>query len=326
MDRYARQHILPMVGGSGQERLRNSSALVVGAGALGCPVLQYLAGAGVGHITIVDPDTISLDNLHRQPLYDELNVGKYKALVAAERIAATNSDIAIVPHIKALNPANAINWAAGADIVLDCADSFAVTYTLSDVCFHQRKAYIYASVLGLTGYVGGFCHSAPSVRAIFPELPQQFASCASAGVLGPVAATLGSIQAQMALAYLLELNPSPLGQMVVVDFATYGFRSFRFDDAPEPPGQVFSFIAPSELQPDDLIIDLRSEGDLEGYSLPNARYCRTPSDIVCLLGNPLRDQRLVLCCKQGVRAWRAALLAQSRWRGPIVLMALNHHV
>lgn len=322
MNRYTRQYSLPMVGEVGQRRLLQSHVLVVGAGALGCPVLQYCVGAGVGHITLVDPDVVTIDNLHRQPLYDEKCVGQPKALIAASRLTSLNSDVRIMPHIQAFDPCRAVDWVTEADVVLDCADSFAVTYSASDECWRQKKAYISASVLGVNGYVGGFCHGAPSVRAIFPQPPRDKRTCESAGVMGPVAATVGCIQAQMALSYLLGTTPSPLGQMVVIDFANYGFRHFRFDGAHEPEGKLFHFIARSQLVSDDLIIDLRTEKEVSESPLPEAQPF-TLQDLIPLLPTLEPSQRLVLCCRRGMRAWHAALDLAALWAGPIALLALN---
>ncbi|MEO0914188.1 MAG: ThiF family adenylyltransferase, partial [Pseudomonadota bacterium] len=129
-----------------------------------------------------------------------------KARAAADALTALNSGCRMVPVLARLGPGNAEALVSGVDIVLDCADSFAASYILSDLCFLQGTPLISASALGLEGYVGGFCAGAPSLRAVFPELPERVASCATAGVLGPVVGTLGALQAQMALSHLLGLS------------------------------------------------------------------------------------------------------------------------
>ena len=163
MSRYARQMILPEVGSAGQTRLSAARVLVVGAGGLASPVLPLLAGAGVGHITILDRDQIALSNLHRQTLFAESDCGRAKAKVAAERCRALNGDITVVAENKALTSENVLNFVRSSDIVLDCADSYAASYILSDTCLLQGKPLISASVMGLTGYLGGFCAGAPSL-------------------------------------------------------------------------------------------------------------------------------------------------------------------
>ncbi|MEM9580813.1 MAG: ThiF family adenylyltransferase, partial [Pseudomonadota bacterium] len=134
MSRYARQVLLPEVGQSGQDRLAKAKVLVIGAGGLAAPALPLLAGAGVGRLTIVDGDDVALSNLHRQTLFTEADCGSSKAQVAASRCAAINSDIRVNALPKSLTPATAPDLVAGSDLVMDCADSHAVSYLLSDIC------------------------------------------------------------------------------------------------------------------------------------------------------------------------------------------------
>src|SRR5690606_19678617 len=139
MNRYARQMVLPEIGTCGQERLQEAHVLVVGAGALGVPVMQYLTGAGVGRITVVDRDVIEVSNLHRQPLYRESQTGQHKAVAAQQAMQQLNSDVEISPVLEWLTPANAADLVEKADLVMDCADNHAVSYTLSDVCLAAHK-------------------------------------------------------------------------------------------------------------------------------------------------------------------------------------------
>lgn len=316
MSRYARQTILPEVGAAGQACLSSARVLVVGAGGLAAPVLPLLTGAGVGHLTIVDGDTVVLSNLHRQTLFSEADCGRAKAEVAANRCRALNSDICVDALTQTLTADNAPELVARADLVLDCADSYAASYTLSDICLDTNTPLISASVLGLLGYVGGFCGSAPSLRAVFPDAPDSGASCATAGVLGPAVGVIGAMQAQMALNLILGLDPSPLGQMVQYDARTCRSTGFRFDTAPEPDG-YFRFVAPAQLTSDDLIVELRSAEEAPEPIHPAAR--RTTPD--ALKSEPNKGKRLALCCATGLRAWRAAEQIQPNWSGEIVLVA-----
>lgn len=322
MNRYARQQILPQVGAEGQRKLRDAHAVIVGAGALGCPVMQYFAGAGVGRLTLVDHDIVDRSNLHRQPLYGEATLGRPKALAARAALQDLNPEVEVVARVERLDPANASSLAAAADVVLDCADSFAVTYILSDACHAARKPLIMAAVLGLSGYAGGFCRSAPSVRAVFPDLPARFDTCASAGVLGPVAGLLGCVQAQMALAVLLGLTPSPLGQMTMMDLQTYRFRSFRFDTAEEPREAHAPFIARADLAPNDFVVDLRGLEEAPVAVHPDAVRATVETFRNRVL-TPQHDRRTVLCCRSGLRAWHAATALRHYWQGPMALMAIG---
>ncbi|MEM7407541.1 MAG: HesA/MoeB/ThiF family protein [Pseudomonadota bacterium] len=319
-DRYPRQEILAEVGESGQRTLQASRVLVIGAGGLGCPALQYLAGAGVGSLDIVDADQVEITNLHRQPLYGENTLGQPKADAAAAYVRNLNPEVRATPHRALLTPDNAGALLEAADVALDCADSFAATYVLSDACAQSAKPLISASALGLQGYAGGFCGGAPSVRAVFPDLPNNLATCASAGVLGPVVGLLGSLQAQMTLQVLLRTEPSPLGQMVTFDSTRFRFSTFRFDGAPEPTGNAFSFIAVSAIRTDDFVVELR--GEEEAPTPVTASAVRaTVSDFETADVVPAAGRRAVLCCRSGLRAWRAAAALQRYADNPIALVA-----
>ena len=256
-DRYARQMVLPEVGPAGQARLAAARVLVVGAGGLGSPVLATLAGAGVGHLTILDHDRVEESNLHRQPLYRMADLGRLKAEAARDALLAANPSIEVDARPVRLGVGNAPGLVADADLVLDCADSLAATYVLSDACHAQRKPLVSASVLGLSGYVGAFCGGVPSYRAVFPDMPATVGSCAANGVLGSAVAVLGGLQAHMALQILLGMEPSPLGRLVTVDLRSLAFGGFAFHDAVEPEGPAIPFVARDALAPDDLVVELR---------------------------------------------------------------------
>lgn len=318
--RYARQSVLPEVGTAGQARLAAARVLVIGAGGLGCPVLQYLAGAGVGRLTIVDPDVVDVTNLHRQPLYRMTDLGRPKAAAARDAVLAFNPEIAVAAIPAAFDPVNAGDLVADADVVVDAADSFAATYVASDACRDAVRPLVSASVLGLGGYAGAFCGGAPSYRAVFPEPPGQAASCATAGVLGPAVGLVGALQAQLTLALLLGLAPSPLGRLISVDVRALTFGGFGFAGAAEPAGPSLPFLAPSAIVDGDVVIDLR--GADEAPPFPGA--IRAPVDRMATLDLPgAPDARVVLCCRSGLRAWRAASTLAGRGRRNLALVALG---
>lgn len=317
MSRYARQEMLPEVGAEGQARLAAARVLVVGAGGLAAAALPLLAAAGIGEITVVDGDRVEQSNLHRQTLFAEADIGRPKAEAAAERCRALNRTVTILGLEQQLTPENADILVGPSDIVLDCADSYAVSYTLSDVCLACRVPLISASVLAVSGYVGGFCGGAPSLRAVFPDAPENAANCATAGVMGPVVALLGAAQAQMALAAILDLRPSPLGQVMRVDMGSYRMSGFRFDRAAEPEAH-FPFVARSDLSETDEIIELRSVDEAARPIHPSARRILPDALKETLLPG---DHRLALACASGLRAWAAAEAIQDTWTGEIVLVA-----
>jgi molybdopterin/thiamine biosynthesis adenylyltransferase/rhodanese-related sulfurtransferase len=321
-DRYSRQTILPEVGAAGQARLRDASVLVVGAGGLGCPVLQYLCAAGVGRLVIVDHDRVEESNLHRQPLYRMSDVGSLKAQAARAALLEANPETRIEAVGERLTPANAAQRVAGVDVVVDAADSFAVTYVLSDECQRVTRPLISASALGLTGYVGAFCGAAPSYRAVFPEMPRQAGSCAQSGVLGTAVGVMGTLQAHMVLALLLGLQPPVLGQLVTVDFRTLRFGGFSFAAAQEPAGTAIPFIASTDVSNADIVIDLRSL--VEAPVSPFASALRISVDKVeSAEARFPPEPRIVLCCRTGVRAWRAARALQSQGHPNVALIAFG---
>lgn len=322
MNRYARQEILPEIGKTGQELLAKAHVLVIGAGGLACPALQYLVGAGIGKITIVDPDLVSISNLHRQTLYRENQVGQPKAQCAAQTLGSLNSDSILTAQITALTPDNVDELVQQTDLILDCADSFAVSYILSDACLAQNKPLISASALEFSGYVGGFCHTAPSLRAVFPQLPSRAATCATAGVLGSIVGIIGAMQAQMAIAHIVKLSPAPLGQLVSFDMKNFRFGGFRFDQAPEPDGKILKFISPAAISADDFVVDLRRLDEAPQPIIPNA-HRHDIEQFKHLSPKPKPNQRAVLCCRSGLRAWQAALHLQTYWQGEISLIAAH---
>lgn len=320
MSRYDRQIAVPQLGAGGQQLLAAAHVLVVGAGGLAAPVLQYLVGAGLGRIRLVDPDRVAASNLHRQTLFREGDIGAHKSEAATRHMNRLNPDCTIEPVVGALAPDTVAALSADVDLVLDCADSFAASYILSDHCLAAETPLVSASALQLSGYCGGFCAEAPSLRAVFPDLPRQLGSCAEDGVLGPVVGVIGAIQAQMAMAILAGMKPSPLGRLVTFEAQGYRFGGFRFDRAPEPESAP-RFVAPGDMGPNDFIVDLRAETEAP-LAAPGAHRF-TVADFGPDGPIPRPGQRAVLCCRTGMRSWQAAERLGRAWPGPIVLAALG---
>lgn len=317
MSRYARQMMLPEVGPQGQAMLARAHILVVGAGGLAAPALQYLAGAGIGHITLLDPDQVEQSNLHRQTLFTMQDIGRPKVAAARDHLMARNPDLALQVQETALTADTVDRHLSGIDLVLDGADNFATSYILSDACLQRALPLISASVLGQRGYVGGFCAGAPSLRALFPDLPETAASCASGGVMGPVVGMIGALQAQMALKVLLHHAPSPLGQLMQMDMANLSLGSFRFDGADEPATPL-RFTSPALIAPEAQVIDLRPKTESPDLITAQARRI-LPTEIAAADLCPNRP--IVLCCRSGLRAWRVARDLQTRGFAQIEIIA-----
>ena len=318
MSRYARQ--TAVLGDGAQARLACASVLVIGGGGLAAPVMQYLVGAGVGHIRIADADVVSLSNLHRQTLFREADIGVFKVDVIASAMAALNLDTTVEPMPERVDPANIAALCLGMTLVLDCADSFAISYVASDHCLGTGQPLISASVVGRDGYVGGFCGGKPGLRAVFPDLPDQLGSCDTDGVLGPSVGVIGSLQAQMAMAVLMG-DMRGLGQLVSYDAPTLRFGGFRFDAARNPAPNP-AFIAPADIAAHDFLVDLRAQGE-PGPELPHATR-HAVSDFGPDGPTPNDTQRAVLACRSGLRAWQAADRLSQHWKGEIKLLALGN--
>lgn len=316
--RYARQTILGEVGPDGQARLSAASVLVVGAGGLGCPVLQYLVGAGVGRIILVDHDTVEVTNLHRQPLYRMSDIGRPKVEAARDALQGFNPEVRLEGHAERLTPQNAGAFVEAADLVIDAADSFAVTYMLSDLCLAAAKPLISASVIGLTGYVGAFCGGGPSYRAVFPDVSIDGGTCDTVGVLGSAVAVLGSLQAHLALHLLLGLEPSAIGRVMTFDAKRLAFGGFGFEGSPEPEATV-PFIAPEAVRADDIVVDLRGLDEAPVSPFAGAR--RLVVDTIEELGEP--QGRVVLACRSGQRSLMAADKLRARGVTNLALVALG---
>lgn len=230
LKRYNRQMILPEVGLKGQEKLKVSKVLVIGAGGLGSPVLYYLAAAGVGTIGIVEFDTIESSNLHRQILYDESDTGKSKCMVAAEKICRQNPHINAVAHHAMLNEKNAREIIDSYEIIIDGSDNFMTRYLINDTCVALKKTLIYGSILGDQGQLAVFNHNgSKNLRDLFPEPPNpdEVPSCSENGVLGTVPGILGTMMANYCIHLILQ-KPIEINQLFIINTADYSIQRLAF--------------------------------------------------------------------------------------------------
>jgi molybdopterin/thiamine biosynthesis adenylyltransferase len=222
LDRYSRQLVLPEWSEAAQSALAEASVLVVGAGALGSPVATYLAGAGVGRLGIVDHGAVELSNLHRQHLHFTPDVGVPKAHSAVAKLGFLNPDIVVEPYQAAFAPA----MLEGQDLVLDCTDSFEARYAVNAACCAAGVPLVEAGVVGMSGLVMAIRPGATACyRCAFPHPPPPgaVASCAQAGVLGPAAGVIGSLQALEALKLLAGLPGALTDAFLQVDLAALDF-------------------------------------------------------------------------------------------------------
>jgi molybdopterin/thiamine biosynthesis adenylyltransferase len=238
LERYSRQLVLPEWSEAAQLALRGASVLVVGAGALGSPVAVYLAGAGAGRLGIVDDDDVELSNLHRQPLHFTPDVGVPKAQSAAAKLRFLAPDTLVDPYRVRLEPGNAAALVAGHDLVVDCSDSFATRYAVNAACCAARVPLVEGGVLGTSGLVMAIRPGESACyRCAFPDAPPPGStpSCAEAGVLGPAAGVIGSLQALEALRLLTGFQPPALDSFLQVDLGGASFLRVAVRRRPDCP-------------------------------------------------------------------------------------------
>ena len=301
--RYERQIQLPQVGETGQLRLKNARVLVIGAGGLAAGVLPILVGSGVGFIRLYDADVVDLSNLHRQTLYRMSDIGTFKVDAAAKHLQQLNPEVCIENHAEYVHSANLAIAMQNIDIVVDAADRFATTYLLSDYCFLHKLPLVSASVLAEQGYVGAFCGAtAPSYAAIFPQLPQQAASCATAGVLPSSVAVLASMQAHMVINLILDLQPTALAQLIQINLSTWHIQAFSFQGAPEPE-QPLLWLDEYAIQAHDRVLDFRAGHEIRHPFAAQVEYISF-EQLASLEFDPL--QRVICVCASGIRAAKAA--------------------
>lgn len=341
LERYARHFALPDFGLDAQRRLKEGSALVIGAGGLGAPLLLYLAAAGVGHIGILDFDTVSLSNLQRQVLYAMNDIGHPKAALAAQRLRSLNPDIEVTVHNAALSRDNALAIMEPYDIVVDGTDNFPTRYLANDAAVLTGKPYIYGSIYRYEGQVSVFNAPLPAggrsinYRNLYPQPPHPDAvpNCAEGGVLGVLPGIIGSMQANEAIKVLTGVGKPLVGKLFLFDAATGNSRTIKLP--PQPPvavtelidyqtfctpagwqqqvPEISSDVLRKQLQSEHppLLIDVRepyerAAGHIGGHHIPLGRI----EDAVPLIEE---QQNVVLYCRSGQRSAKALRLLQDKY-------------
>ena len=229
--RHARHLRMEEIGADGQARLSSAAVAVVGAGGLGCPVLLYLAAAGVGRLTVIDDDVVSLSNLQRQVIYRTEDVGRNKAEVAAQRVLDLDPDLDVHVHVTRLNPSNALALLKGHDLVIDGTDLIPARYLIDDACALLDTPWIHASVHRFEGRLALFePATGASYRDLHPDAPPPgtVQACDEVGVLGAVPGVLGTMQAALAVEVLLGRGEDAKGRLTLVDVQALDVRHLAF--------------------------------------------------------------------------------------------------
>src|SRR5580693_8647612 len=222
---YSRQQLLKEIGAQGQAALARGRVLVVGAGGLGSPALQYLAGAGVGCLGIVDADTLDASNLHRQPIFALEDAGRQKAALAAAAVQRINPAVRVELHALRLDADNALALIRGYDVVVDCSDNFRTKYLINDAAVLAHRPAVFASVYQYEGQLQVYKPEPrhACLRCLWPDAVADgvVGNCAQAGVLGPVPGAVGALQALLAIKILLGIAGQLDGELLLLDFMNF---------------------------------------------------------------------------------------------------------
>jgi adenylyltransferase/sulfurtransferase len=238
LERYARHLVLKEIGGPGQQKLKQSGALVIGAGGLGAPVIQYLAAVGVGRLGIVDNDVVALSNLQRQVIHGTDDVGSRKVDSAAKAVSRLNPHVMVETYPDRLDASNAASLISDYDVVVDGSDNFATRYCLSDACFWAKKPLVTAAVGVFDGSlttlkpydIGADGVPNPTYRCLFPEPPPSGAvpACAEAGVLGALTGAMGTLMSIEAIRCLLGFGDGLVGKLLLFDAIGMRFETLEY--------------------------------------------------------------------------------------------------
>jgi sulfur-carrier protein adenylyltransferase/sulfurtransferase len=234
--RYNRHLILPGFGKEAQEKLKSSRVLVIGAGGLGCPVLQYLTAAGVGTIGILDFDVVDESNLQRQVLYNTENIGKSKAEIATKKLTLQNPHLKFIIHNLKFSPENALEIIGSYDLIVDGSDNFATRYLVNDACVIMKKPFVSGAIFKFEGQLSVFNYKnkdgikGPTYRCLYPEAPdpKDVPSCSEIGVLGVLPGIIGAMQANEAIKVITGIGEPLSGKLLTLDALTMQTNILKF--------------------------------------------------------------------------------------------------
>lgn len=234
---YSRQVLLKEIGAAGQAKIESSRVLIVGAGGLGSPVMQYLAGAGVGSLGVIDADVLDASNLHRQPLYYLADAGRLKVDLAREALLALNPQVRIETHAARFTADNALDLVRAYDLTVDCSDNFRTKFLINDAAVLAQKPAVFASVYQYEGQLQVYKPDATHacLRCLWPDATPDgvVGNCAESGVLGPVPGAIGAIQALLVLKILTGISGQLDGELLLLDFMNFSSSTLKAPRRPE---------------------------------------------------------------------------------------------
>ncbi len=334
LKRYNRQIILPELGLAGQEKLKAAKVLMIGAGGLGCPVLQYLVAAGVGNIGIVDDDVVDDSNLHRQILYSTADVGKKKAIVAAEKLKVLNQHVELTAYPERLTPVNAANLIHQYNLIIDGSDNFNTRYLVNDTCVDLNKTLVFGSIFKFEGHVSVFNYNeGPDYRSIFPDQPgnDEVPNCAEIGVIGVLPGIIGTYMANEAIKIICGIGEILSGKLLTMNALDNSVHIFQFKKSNVKNRQVETPIikanhdAYHEIGMDELVtlltqtpdevclVDVREPYEYEDFNIGGVNI--PLYDLIDNIDRLPVDKKIVFCCQTGQRSKLAITLLKDDFKG-----------
>lgn len=327
MERYQRQIQLDTIGLEGQQKLSQASVLVIGAGGLGCPILQYLAAAGLGKLGIADMDTVSVSNLHRQVLYTEADLGRPKTEAALDRLKAVNSEVEFQLFSEGFNERNALNMISDYDLIIDGTDNFETRYLVNDACVRSNKPWIYGALFKNEGQFALFnAFDGPTYRCLYPKPPLagEVPNCNEMGILGTVSGLVATHMAHLSLQFLLWPEAVPADKVFYLNTATYSLNQMTLKRNEE---KVAALVASKEALKKVLLrqdcqttpLELSEALEIEGALLIDVRRPEElpqieSAKVTQIPLETIKDQldaldssaTYVMFCQVGIRAQKAA--------------------
>lgn len=325
LDRHSRHILLPQVGADGQSRISSSRILCVGAGGLGSPIIQYLAAAGVGHLTIVDDDNVEISNLQRQVIHRSCDVGIPKAESAKRFVNDLDPNISVDSIVTRLTDENAKQLFSQHDLIIDGTDNIPTRYLIDDTCFEMGITWIYGSVYRFEGQVSVFNYNGgPRYRDLFPDAPPDhlIPSCSEAGVLGVLTGLIGSLQVCEAIKVIVGIGTPLSGKLLIYDSLDSSQRILKFgntddkqvDESNHPPNELMfhsidsaQAIAKMNDGWKPYFIDVRSQSEWNQSRIANAVDLCPHNEILSAAGRIPKDQDVLFHCRSGMRSEVAIL-------------------
>ena len=324
-NRYQRQTVLKEFGPEAQQKLKDSSVLVVGAGGLGIPALLYLNAMGVGNIGIVEQDIVEITNLQRQVLYTEADLGKPKIQVVLERLKLQNSSTNFKTFDTFLTRHNALEIIAQFDIVVDGSDNFPTRYLINDACVILKKPFVSGAIQGFEGQLSVFNYQGgPTYRCLFPNMPTQeeIPNCNENGVLGIIPGIIGNLQALEAVKAITGTGDVLNGKLLLFNGLHQSYQTINFNIQPKNTAikkllksygsevcEIHQNISVEELekklkdQKHVQIIDVRTKEEFENFSLPQMKALNIPVNELKGRIDELNSQSpIYLLCQSGTRS------------------------